>query len=52
MSTLQHEAFQLLDAPVHRVAAWDTPYPPGALESHFLPSVARVMDGVRLTIAF
>ncbi|MGI8562380.1 MAG: alpha-ketoacid dehydrogenase subunit beta [Candidatus Dormibacter sp.] len=52
VATLQQEAFQLLDAPVHRVAAWDTPYPPGALESHFLPSVARVMDGVRLTIAF
>lgn len=52
VATLQQEAFRLLDAPVHRVAAWDTPYPPGALESHFLPSVVRVMDGVRLTIAF
>ncbi len=52
VATLQQEAFLSLDAPVGRVAAWDTPYPPGALESHFLPSVARVMDGVRLTIAF
>jgi pyruvate dehydrogenase E1 component beta subunit len=52
VATLQQEAFLSLDAPVARVAAWDTPYPPGALESHYLPSVARVVEAARQTVAF
>jgi pyruvate dehydrogenase E1 component beta subunit len=52
VATLQQEAFLSLDAPVARVAAWDTPYPPGSLESFYLPSVARVVEAVRQTVAF
>jgi pyruvate dehydrogenase E1 component beta subunit len=42
VATIQQEAFYSLDAPVVRVASWDVPYPPGALEDHYLPSVERV----------
>jgi pyruvate dehydrogenase E1 component beta subunit len=52
VATLQQEAFLSLDAPVARVASWDTPYPPGSLETHFLPSLDRVMRAVRTTAAF
>ena len=41
-ATIQQEAFYSLDAPVARVASWDIPYPSGALEDHYLPSVERV----------
>lgn len=46
-ATIQQEAFDSLDAPVIRVASWDIPYPPGALEDHFLPSVERVTAATR-----
>jgi pyruvate dehydrogenase E1 component beta subunit len=49
-ATLQEEAFFSLDAPVARVAAHDTPYPPGALEDYYLPSVERVVAAVRRTV--
>jgi len=52
VATLQQEAFLSLDAPVGRAASWDTPYPPGSLENHFLPSVPRVVEAVRQTVAF
>jgi len=52
VATLQKEAFLSLDAPVERVAAWDTPYPPGSLENHYLPSVAQVVQAVKRTVAF
>jgi pyruvate dehydrogenase E1 component beta subunit len=42
VATIQQEAFYSLDAPVVRVTSWDVPYPPGALEDHYLPSVERV----------
>ena len=47
VATIQQEAFYSLDAPVARVASWDIPYPPGALEDHYLPSVDRVKDATR-----
>jgi pyruvate dehydrogenase E1 component beta subunit len=52
VATLQQEAFMSLDAPVLRVAAHDTPYPPGALEDHYLPSLDRVLAAARTTMAF
>jgi pyruvate dehydrogenase E1 component beta subunit len=52
VATLQQEAFLSIDAPVERVAAWDTPYPPGSLENHYLPSVAQVVEAARRTVAF
>lgn len=46
-ATLQEEAFDSLDAPVGRVAAWDTPYPPGSLEKWYLPTVERIVVSAR-----
>lgn len=47
VSTIQEEAFYDLEAPIRRVAAWDTPYPPTRVEEHYFPSVARIVDAVR-----
>jgi 2-oxoisovalerate dehydrogenase E1 component subunit beta len=44
-------AFDHLRAPVARVTGWDVPYPPAALEQHYLPSVERIADAVRRTVA-
>lgn len=52
VATLQQEAFLSIDAPVLRVAARDTPYPPGGLEDHYLPSLERVLAAARATLAF
>jgi pyruvate dehydrogenase E1 component beta subunit len=49
-ATLQEEAFFSLDAPVVRVDAHETPYPPGALEDFYLPSVERVVDAAKGTV--
>jgi pyruvate dehydrogenase E1 component beta subunit len=51
-ATIQQEAFGFLDAPVCRVASPDTPYPPGALEDHFLPSVRRIVAAARATVKY
>ena len=51
VATVQEEAFYDLDAPIARVGAWDTPYPPGSLEGWYLPSVDRVVKAVRRTVA-
>jgi pyruvate dehydrogenase E1 component beta subunit len=47
VATIQEEAFWSLEAPVRRIAAPDTPYPPGSLEEAYVPSVERVLAGVR-----
>lgn len=52
VSTLQQEAFASMDAPIRRVAAQDSPYPPGALEDHFLPSVRRILNAARATLDY
>jgi pyruvate dehydrogenase E1 component beta subunit len=49
-ATLQQEAFYSLDAPIARVTAWDTPYPPASLEGWYLPSVERVVQAARRTV--
>lgn len=51
-ATLQHEAFSAMDAPIHRVAAWDAPYPPGGLEDWFLPSVQRIVLAARRVLEY
>jgi len=52
VATLQEEAFQHMDAPIRRVAAYDSPYPPGSLEDHFLPSVRRILEAAQATLAY
>lgn len=49
-ATLQEECFFSLDAPIARVTSWDTPYPPGALEDWYLPSVERVVARTRSVV--
>jgi pyruvate dehydrogenase E1 component beta subunit len=51
VATLQEEAFYSLDAPIRRVTAWDTPYPPASLEGWYLPTVRRVVEAARKTAA-
>ena len=45
-------AFRDLKAPVARVTGYDVPYPPASLEKRYLPSVERIADAVRKTVAF
>jgi pyruvate dehydrogenase E1 component beta subunit len=52
VATIQQEAFGSLDAPIRRVASRDTPYPPGSLEDHFLPSVRRIVAATRATVEY
>lgn len=52
VATIQQEAFGSLDAPIRRVASRDTPYPPGSLEDHFLPSVRRIVAAARATAEY
>jgi pyruvate dehydrogenase E1 component beta subunit len=47
---IQESAFSALAAPVGRVAPIDTPYPPAALEGHWLPTPERIAEAVRLTL--
>lgn len=49
---VMEEAFDHLEAPVARVTGWDVPYPPAALEQHYLPSVDRICAAVRRTVAY
>lgn len=46
------EAFDHLEAPVARVTAPDTPYPPASLEDRYLPSVERIAAAVRRTVSY
>ena len=47
VATIQEEAFWSLQAPIGRVAAYDTPYPIASVEELYVPSVERVLAGVR-----
>ncbi|WP_396611212.1 alpha-ketoacid dehydrogenase subunit beta [Haloferax sp. S1W] len=51
-ATVQEEALLYQEAPVKRVAGYDVPYPLYALEDYYLPSVARVEEGIRETVNF
>jgi len=46
------EAFDHLEAPVLRVTGPDVPYPPAALEQHYLPSVERIAKAARAVVAY
>ena len=51
VSTVQEGAFYSLDAPIARVTGYDTPYPLGAMEDAWLPSVDRIVRAVRKSVA-
>jgi 2-oxoisovalerate dehydrogenase E1 component beta subunit len=52
VARLMEDAFDYLEAPVVRVTGWDTPYPPATIESHYLPSVERILDAVERVTAY
>ena len=52
VARIVEESFDHLEAPVARVTGWDVPYPPAALEQAYLPSVERIADAVRRTVAY
>jgi 2-oxoisovalerate dehydrogenase E1 component beta subunit len=45
-------AFDHLQAPVGRVTGWDVPYPPAALEQHYLPSVERICEAALAAVGY
>ncbi len=49
---LMEAAFDHLEAPIARVTAPDVPYPPASLEQAFLPSIERIADAIRRTVAY
>lgn len=51
-STVQELCFLDLEAPIARLAGWDTPYPMPLLEKDYIPGTARILDAVRRTVAF
>ena len=46
------ECFYNLEAPVMRVGAYSTPYPPSRLEEYYLPDLDRILDAVDLTFGY
>jgi 2-oxoisovalerate dehydrogenase E1 component beta subunit len=51
-ATITEQAFYVLEAPVLRVNAFDTPYPPAKLESLYLPDADRVLEAVDRALAY
>ena len=51
-ATMSERAFYLLQSPVLRVSGFDTPFPPAAVETHFLPSADRVLEAVDRALAY
>ena len=49
---ISEECFYSLEAPVARVGAYHTPYPPARIESAYLPDVDRVLDTLDKTLEF
>ena len=49
---IQEEALLYQEAPVARITGFDVPYPLYALEDYYLPSVARIEDGIREAVEF
>lgn len=49
MATVQEECFWHLQAPIQRVAGWDTPYP-HAFEWDYFPGPARVAGALKLVM--
>jgi pyruvate dehydrogenase E1 component beta subunit len=51
-ATITERAFYVLEAPVLRVSGFDTPFPPAALESIYLPDADRILDAVDKSLAY
>ncbi|GAA4378709.1 alpha-ketoacid dehydrogenase subunit beta [Agromyces bauzanensis] len=51
-ATVAERAFYSLEAPVLRVSGFDTPFPPAALETEYLPSPDRVLEAVDRALGY
>jgi pyruvate dehydrogenase E1 component beta subunit len=51
-ATLQEEALVYQEAPIRRVAGFDTPMPLHALEDYYLPQAVRIQDAILETVDF
>ncbi|MCU1405277.1 MAG: alpha-ketoacid dehydrogenase subunit beta [Glaciihabitans sp.] len=51
-ATVTEKAFYSLEAPVLRVAAFDTPFPPAKLETIYLPDADRILEAVDRSLAY
>ena len=51
-SIIQEEALLYQEAPVKRIAGFDTPFPLYALEDYYLPEPARIVEGIREAVEF
>jgi 2-oxoisovalerate dehydrogenase E1 component beta subunit len=51
-ATVTEQAFYSLEAPVLRVAGFDTPFPPAKLETAYLPDADRVLEAVDRALAY
>ncbi|MGN6327141.1 alpha-ketoacid dehydrogenase subunit beta [Pseudolysinimonas sp.] len=51
-ATVAERAFYSLEAPVIRVTAYDTPYPPAKIETVYLPDADRVLEAVDRALAY
>jgi 2-oxoisovalerate dehydrogenase E1 component beta subunit len=51
-ATVTEKAFYSLEAPVLRVAGFDTPFPPAKLEMIYLPDADRVLEAVDRSLAY
>ena len=51
-ATVTERAFYSLEAPVLRVAGFDTPFPPAKLESAYLPDADRILEAVDRAMAY
>ena len=49
---ITERCFDTLRAPVRRVTGYDVPYPSGALEDEYLPSVDRILTGVQGVLVY
>ncbi|OYR40081.1 alpha-ketoacid dehydrogenase subunit beta [Halorubrum sp. Ib24] len=49
---IQEEALLYQEAPVKRVTGFDVPYPLYALEDYYLPTAARIEDGILEAVEF
>jgi pyruvate dehydrogenase E1 component beta subunit len=51
-ATVTERAFYSLEAPVLRVAGFDTPFPPAKLEAAYLPDPDRILEAVDRALAY
>ena len=49
---ITEQCFYSLEAPVLRVGAFDTPYPPSRIEEDYLPDLDRILDAVDRSLEF